>query len=405
MLSNVVLTAIVAAAGVSAQTDPCTASNGFTINSQADITKLGTCTTLKGNVAVGRSGDSELDFGTIQGIQGDFIVSGNPAIQQLKGASLGTITGKFGLSNLTALTSVNFPGLTTVGSIEFQSLAALSELGFTSGIKTAKSVIVADTRLTSLKGLEMRTASIFDINNNNLLVEWESKLDNLTDKMSVTVNGLNFKLSLPNLKWISNMTIANCSSFSAPSLAAVNGSIRYDFNFFESVSLPNLTTVTSGDVAFVGNSKLTNITAPQLTGIGGGFTIANNTALQVLDGFPKLKTVGGAVALRGNFTGAALPGLSTVRGTFDLKSTTDVAQSCDTLKKLAPQSQGGGGQIEGRFNCSGFVANANSDTSNAGGSGGGNGGNRPPNAAGTVVANTIYVVGAGVMALVAGSLL
>lgn len=283
------------------ESDPCTQTT-FSISSQADITKLGTCSTLKGNVAVGSSGDSQLDFGTIQGINGDLVITNNSAIQQLKGASLGAISGKFVLSALNALTSVNLPSLSSCGAIQFENLAALSELGFTTGVKTCKSIIVADTRLTSLKGLDMRSAATVDINNNNLLVDWESKFDNLTDKMSVTVNGLNFKLALPNLKWAANLTIANVSSFSAPSLATVNGSLRLDSNFLEAVAFPNLTSVLTGDLAFVGNSKLKNISMPSLTAIGGGFTVANNTALQSVDGFPKLKTVGGAVKFGGNFT-------------------------------------------------------------------------------------------------------
>ena len=36
--------------------------------------------------------------------------------------------------------------------------------------------------------------------------------------------------------------------------------------------------------------------------------------------------------------------------------------SCDALKKLAPSSSGGGGQIRGSYSCTSFNKNANQDT-------------------------------------------
>ncbi len=68
------------------------------------------------------------------------------------------------------------------------------------------------------------------------------------------------------------------------------------------------------------------------------------------------------------------PALNDVKGAFDIVSTGDIKSSCDAFGKLAPSSQGGGGQIQGTYNCQSNNADANSDTgSGSGGSSGGSG--------------------------------
>ncbi len=141
-----------------------------------------------------------------------------------------------------------------------------------------------------------------DINNNRRLTDINFQTHDLTDRLNIQANGQSLRVSLPNLIWIANVTIANVSDFSAPSLLTVNGSARFDSNFFTSYSAPNLTSTKSGDLSFVGNSELTSLTFAGLTSIGGGLLIANNAKLDKVDGFPKVKSVGGSMKLRGNFT-------------------------------------------------------------------------------------------------------
>lgn len=65
------------------------------------------------------------------------------------------------------------------------------------------------------------------------------------------------------------------------------------------------------------------------------------------------------------------PALNDVKGAFTVSSTTDITNSCNNFKGLAPTSQGGNGEIQGTFTCTSNDANANSDTGNGtSGSGG-----------------------------------
>lgn len=55
----------------------------------------------------------------------------------------------------------------------------------------------------------------------------------------------------------------------------------------------------------------------------------------------------------------AFPKLGDVKGTFELSSTNDIGDSCTDLKKDAPDSQGGNGNIQGKFTCTSNNKDAN----------------------------------------------
>lgn len=236
-------------------------------------------------------------------MKGDFIAEHAGFLTGLSSSTLNSITGAFQLTNLTGLSSLAFTSLNSVGSISWTALTALDTLTFgTPGVSAAKSIVISDTFLSSLDGIDVTSLEDLDINNNHRLTKWDSPLSNLSNTMNFLANGNGFEVSFNKLTWIANMTINNVTSFDIPALQIVNGSASFGSNQFTSFSAPNLTSTKSGNLNFVGNNLLTNVTFPQLTSLGGALLIANNTALGIVNGFPKLKTVGGAVKLRGNFS-------------------------------------------------------------------------------------------------------
>lgn len=286
----------------SAQSTNVCSQSTATVNSPADATALATCQTIQGSVLIGNSTGNTIDISGPSTIEGDLICENNGALITLSSSTIGQIKGDFLLTNMTLMSTLSFPSLTAVGSITWTALNALGSLTFTSRVTQANKIVISDTFLSTLEGIDVSTVQDMDINNNRYLTQFSTQLGNLTDNLNIQANGLNLKVEMPNLIWIANMSISNVSSFDVPSLEVVNGSMRFDSNYFTSFSAPNLTSTTSGDIAFVGNADLDNITFPSLKSVGGGFTIANNTGLQKINGFPDLQSVGGAVLLTGNFT-------------------------------------------------------------------------------------------------------
>lgn len=222
-------------------------------------------------------------------------------LTQISGGDLETITDSFNLNQLTILSTLNFPRLTNVDTIDWEALPALQGLSFTTGVQTAASVSIQNTQLNSLDGINLQVVDDFYVANNPYLNDIEMQVGNITTRLVLEANGRNVSAIFPNLIWAFNMTFRNVSEISIPSLASVNGSMGFYSNEIESLMAPNLTTV-GGSLSFVSNSNLQNISMPALTTISGGFQIANNTAYDNVNGFNKLKTVGGALDFNGNFT-------------------------------------------------------------------------------------------------------
>jgi len=191
------------------------------------------------------------------------------------------------------------------------------------------------------------TVGSIDINNNNRLTKFDTQVANITSNANIASNGKNLAVTFPNLIWAGELVFRNVSTVSIPSLAAVNGSLIFDENYFTSISAPNLTSVGNtatghGSLAFVANSALTNLTIPELTTVGGGLQVANNSALQAIS-FPVLITVGGAVDLTGNFSTPNLPKINNVVGALNIESTSQI--DCSGFDKLS------GNVVQGKENC------------------------------------------------------
>ncbi len=253
---------------------------------------------------VGPLAGANIDISGPKEITGDFSVLNNGILETFLSSTLTTVGGSFTMRNVTKLTSLSFASLTSVRALSWQSVTNLNT--FTLGpLSQADEVTISDTFLDALDGVDVSKANKFDINNNRRLKKFATKLATLSDTLNIQANGLEgqgLEVSLPNLIWIANMTIANVTKFEVPSLKVVNGSARFDSNFFDTFKAPNLTHTESGDISFVANGALKNMTFPKLTSIGGGLLIANNTGLDKVTYFSQLTDVGGAIKLRGNFT-------------------------------------------------------------------------------------------------------
>ncbi|KAL2196082.1 hypothetical protein P885DRAFT_78419 [Corynascus similis CBS 632.67] len=353
------LPAFLAIGSVAAQSG-CTFST-TTINSQAEATELASCRTVKGTVVVGSKSGADIDLTGPREITGDLIVRKNSQLENFHSSTLESVGGKFEITNAIKILTLNFPKLTSVDEVEWVTLTALNSVTL-GPLNRAKSVRLSDTSLETLDAFSLSSVSSLKLDNNGRLTKYSSDLSTLDGELSIQANGLNLEVDLPKLVWANEMAIANVTKFSIPQLQVVNGSARFDSNFFETFSAPNLTHTEKGDISFVGNGYLNNMTFPKLTDINGGLLIANNTGLDRVTFFPKLERVTGAIKLRGNFTEIKFPELNVVRGAVDISSTADIKKSCDTLSESAPREQGGDGSFEGVFSCTANNDKANEDT-------------------------------------------
>lgn len=276
-------------------------SSTFTITAATDAA-IASCTTVTGDIVISTDAGTTVDLGSVAKIEGS-LTADSLALISLTAGSLKSISDTFTLNNLTALSTLSLTALTSVGTIAWTTLPALSELTFTAGVETATNITISDTHLSTLAGLSdsLQTVGLLDLNNNGRLQTVDLALTSLTDNLILQANGQNLAVSLASLAWAKELTIANTTTFTAPALQVVNGSARFDSNYFTELSLPNFTKTETGDVSFINNADMTSLNLPVLKDVGGGLTIVNNTAFQNLT-LPVLADVGGAVDCGGNFS-------------------------------------------------------------------------------------------------------
>lgn len=387
------LPVLAVAGSVAAQ---CSAAT-TTIQNSGDASALARCSTFSGSVAVATGTTDTLRIPSVRRITGDVIAENVAGIPSLEASDLEMIDGSFTLTNLTILSNLNMPRLTDVGRIIWEGLPNLPQLSFTSQVKTALSVSIQNTFLSSLEGINLETVESFVVANNGFLNEINLQLANVSDQFTLEANGPQLVVALPNLIWGNEMNFLNCSSVNIQSLETTNGSLGFYSNFFTEISAPNLTEV-ANSLSFVANSELSNITFPQLRSVGGGLLIANNSQLENINGFPALETIGGALDFNGQFNNVELPELNNVRGAFNLQSTEDIQEDCDAFRRISGPTN----IIKGRFQCAGRQSNpGGANTTPTSGSSG----SSPSGAAGHLDISSSTVMGvSGVLAAIFGLL-
>ncbi|KAF5096272.1 hypothetical protein D0Z00_002832 [Geotrichum galactomycetum] len=288
----------------------------------SDLDGISSCSIFKGDIVF----DGSLATASINGIEsieGDLIVKNITTLNSLTAPLLANITGAFTLEILQSLTTVSFPKLTSVGDISFITLNVLDTLQLDAGITQAKSLIISDTTIKSLKGISLLTVDTLNINNNKFLTTLDFNLRSVSNILEFSSTGSNVQLTFPYLQWANNITLRDVSSVSLPNVTTINSTLSFTNNSISSISVPKLSAI-GGSLAIVYNGQLTNASFPKLQTIGGGFQVANNTKLESILGFPLVKSVGGAINFIGSFDNATVPSLEVVQGGVSVESDSEL---------------------------------------------------------------------------------
>ncbi|CDO51444.1 hypothetical protein DV495_001148 [Geotrichum candidum] len=290
----------------------------LTASSQADLDTIASCTNFEGDIILA----SPIESANIRGvtsISGSLVARNVSSLQTLSAPNLRNISESLSLEILRSLNTVTLPRLAEVGDISLVTLNALNGVSLEDGITKAKSLIISDTTIRSLDGLDLRTVDTLNINNNRFLTTLNFNLESVSNILDFSSTGNNVEVNFPFLVWANNITLRDINSVSLPNVTKINSTLSFTNNTIESISLPKLKDV-GGSLAIVSNSQLVNATFPKLESIGGAFLVVNNTELPSILGFPALSSIGGAIEFTGSFDNATLPELSVVRGGVSIES-------------------------------------------------------------------------------------
>ncbi|KAF4631368.1 hypothetical protein G7Y89_g6762 [Cudoniella acicularis] len=327
-------------------------SSTLTISSQADVTAIANCAIFDGSISLSPSVSGTLNLDGIEEIQGNLDVDSIGSLTSLSGNALRRIDGNFTISNVTLLSTLGFPSLTTVNTIAFLALPAVSQFTFTSGLSSVSSLVISNTFLSTLDGINVQNADSVSITNNNRLRTVNLPLKTASDFFTVAANGNSVVLSLPSLTSAGSMLLQNVSSVSLPALNYVSGSLLLNGLFVENFTADSLSVVTQA--LTITNNK--NLNYSSFAGLlsAGSIDVGNNALLTSMT-FPKLSIVGNAT-IDGNFTSLGMPVLTTANGTFNLNST-NANFNCSAFDSYKSRSV-----ISGSYACQGTHQNTTTTT-------------------------------------------
>ncbi|EJP61822.1 ecm33-like protein [Beauveria bassiana ARSEF 2860] len=338
------------------------------------------CDTIDAKVTVSPSLQGNLQIDGPKVFKQDFVVSNTSNLLSISSSSLQTIGGEFLVEDAGLLASIDLPKLTKLNKLTFRRLGQLNKLTFSSsGVSQASSVDFSDLFLSDLSGIKLATVDSLTINNNKRLAKFDSNLVNITKTLIITNNGNDMQVNLTDLESAYEIQVSNIKSLGTPALKEIQNGIKFDTNpNLETYEAANLTSVgtskNGGSVSFINNGKLTNISFPLLKTISGDLTIVNNTKLEEITGFPELKSVENML-LGGSFENAELPKLDDVKGTINVKSTSNLTDVCKFFNGLK------GKVVQGKVNCAGGLDNKTANDQNGlnktGSSGNGSGAGTP----------------------------
>lgn len=327
----------------------------FTATKSDQVQQVAACETAVGEVTIYGDSFGSIDLTGVQQFYGDLTVLNATQAQSFLAPTLQLISGALTLSQNTILANVNLAQLTTVGTLEYNALPALTSTGLTSGITSAEQVVISDTSLTSLEGINVFELKVFDVNNNKDIESIDSGLQSVTDTLSIAFNSDNVDVVLDQLTSANSVFFQSINSFSANNLTAINGSLAVSSSSVDKVEFKNLKSI-GKSLTINQNDDLEEIDFPKLTEIGGALQISDNDKLRSFSGFDKLKTIGGSVSINGTFDNGTFESLQRIAGGFTLL--TDGELSCDSFASLNKA-----GDIKGdKYVCSG-TAGASSSSS------------------------------------------
>lgn len=108
------------------------------------------------------------------------------------------------------------------------------------------------------------------------------------------------EVNLPSLAAVQDLTIENVTSLSMPALYQMTVQLLIagsSIDSFSTIPLRN-----GGDIMFIDNPVLSNISMPDLTSLSGDLVITGNEALKQIAGFSGLADVQGNIDVTGNYT-------------------------------------------------------------------------------------------------------
>ncbi|CUM46794.1 unnamed protein product [Debaryomyces tyrocola] len=219
----------------------------FTATKSEDIASIAACSTAVGDITIKGDSFGSIELNGVEELYGNLHVNNATEATSLNAATLQLVSGKLNLDGNTILATVNLAQLTTVGTLNYNALPALEKTGLTSGITSADEVIISDTGLTSLEGINVFKLKVFNVNNNADISTIDSGLQKVTDELSISYNAEKVDVSLDQLEEANDVYLQSINSLSVANLTKISNSLSLDSNALDTIEFKKLKSIVRKD--------------------------------------------------------------------------------------------------------------------------------------------------------------
>lgn len=146
------------------------------------------------------------------------------------------------------------------------------------------------------------------------------------------------------MKQIGLLNINDVEKLNLPELEFIDDSLILNNNNFQQLKFSKLNYI-GGTLSLFENLGVNDLEFPNLNELGGGLVMINNSLIERINFFPKLKIIGGALELIGNIKEISLKNLKLVKGSAIVKSTSSIFD-CKKWSKTEIMLVVRGGRIE-----------------------------------------------------------
>jgi len=331
--------------------DAC--SNDVEIQGEGDLGDVNGCRGFSGTMSIENTDIETLSLESRE-IDGEIIISNNSQLRAIVFPGLRNLSGQVRIFNNTILNSIEFPEVEEIENLTISGVPQLATINFPN-LENINDLVITNTGLQELPQLPFKNINSLEISQNLQLKKID--LPELTETGSTFLIAGNEDavVTIPKLESAGgNFTLSECGSIDLQSLSEAGSEISFSFGTFDSLFLPNLTSVQES-LSITNNELLSNCTIPQLKEVGGNIVIANNTSYESLE-FEALESVSGSIILAGAFEEVSFPALNSIQGQFNLQSSSKNL-SCEDIQERFEEDN----IVNGSFGCASDVEDPNTD--------------------------------------------
>ncbi|RKP31878.1 hypothetical protein METBISCDRAFT_29890 [Metschnikowia bicuspidata] len=312
----------------------------YSIKCREDLDKIAGCQVLHGTVVVEKFPEPQIDFFSLQKVEGTLCFRDSPSIIRVNIPELTHVYQDLRFERLTSLGIITANKLAHVNMLKLQVLPILTHMEINS-INHVRSLTVSDTSLTTFPEICTKEMTDFDVNNNRFMETLIASMETVTNAFQISGNAQNFRVEMRRLRYASNVTVNRVESVRMDNLEEIRNSASFVETQLNKLSLPKLAKI-GGSFRLADNRRLTDVNVTSLKDIGGGLLLVNNTLLTKIDQFNNLDVIGGGLEVEGNVSETRWPNLRFIKGAANMTSTNTEYKCSEWLNSEVSRAMRGG---------------------------------------------------------------